>query len=509
MVGKQRLVIRGGLVYDHEGDVHRPARRDILIEGADIAAVADNLPVEQLAGAEIIEADGHLVIPGLVNAHYHSHDTLCRGLFEELPLEFWLLYTLPMGTFRSKEEIRLRTLVGALESMRCGITTVQDMLGLVPLTEENIDVVIDAYREIGERVVFSPMVFDIPAVGMLRHRDILPPEIQEMMGNKALGAGEQIAFLDAQIARRPAGGTIHWACGPFAPQRCSRELLEMCAAFAERHDLGVYIHVYETRGQVVMAREVYGDYGGSFIKYMQACGLLNRRLNIAHSVWLAREEMDWMAEADAGAVLCYNSNMKLKSGISPMLDMREAGMRVGLGCDNCSGSDVQNMFQAMKAYCMLAAVSDPTPGPGLAHEALRHATLGSARTALLDQSLGALKPGYKADLVLLDMKDTAYLPYNSAARQLVYTETGRSIRTVVIDGRIVVRDGVVTTIDEDALRREVSDLMKHFVPEYERVVETRKVALPYLMEAHQRVWASDIRLRRFVSRTQYGDGGLT
>ena len=386
----KKIVIQGGLVYDHDGDVHKPAKRDILIEGPYIKEVSATLDPPTTAGADIIDASGHIVIPGLINAHYHSHDTLCRGLFEELPLEFWLLYTLPMGTFRSPEEIRLRTLVGALESMRCGITTVQDMLGLIPLTEDNTDVVIDAYREIGERVVFSPMVFDIPAVGMLRHRDVLPPDIQDMLGNKALEAEEQIAFLDAQIARRPGADNIHWACGPFAPQRCTPKMLELCADFAERHDLGVYIHVYETRGQVVMAREVYGDYGGSFIKYMKSCGLLNHRLNIAHSVWLAREEMDWMAEADAGAVLCYNSNLKLKSGISPMLDMREAGMRVGLGCDNCSGSDVQNMFQAMKAYCMLAAVSDPTPGPGLAHEALRHGTLGSARTALLDDQLGAL-----------------------------------------------------------------------------------------------------------------------
>jgi len=98
-----------------------------------------------------------LGVPGLINAHYHSHDTLCRGLFEELPLEFWLLYTLPMGQNRSKEEVRARTLVGALESLRCGITTVQDMLGLTPLNEAYSDVVLDAYRESGLRVVFSPM----------------------------------------------------------------------------------------------------------------------------------------------------------------------------------------------------------------------------------------------------------------------------------------------------------------------------------------------------------------
>ncbi len=499
-----KLLLRGGLVYDHDGDVHKPAAADILIEGSTIAAVAPSLPPERTAGARVLDARDHIVMPGLINAHYHSHDTLCRGMFEELPLEFWLLYTLPMGGNRSKTEVRLRTLVGALEAMRCGITTLQDMLGLIPFSDDNIDTVLDAYAEIGQRVVFSPMVSDIPAIGMVRHRDLLPPDIQEMIGTRTLGsASEQIAFLDSQIKRRPAGGTLHWACAPFAPQRATPELLAMCTDFAERHDLAIYTHVYETRGQAVLAREAYRDHDGSFIKYMKSCGMLNRRLNIAHSVWLAREEMDMMAAADAGAVLNHNSNLKLKSGIAPILDIRESGMRVGLGCDNCSGSDVQNMFQSMKAYCMLAAVSDPAPGPHLAHEALRNATLGSARSALLDGQLGAIKPGYKADLVLLDMKDTAYLPYNSAARQLVYTETGRSIDSVIIDGRVVIENRKVMTIDEDALRAEVTELMKSFVPEYEAMVKSRAVALPFLTEAHNRVWATPLELHRFLTRTTY------
>jgi len=505
----QKMLIKNGLVYDHDGDVHKPVKGDILIDGDEISAIGNDLATDKIANAEIVDASNHLVVPGLINAHYHSHDTLCRGLFEDLPLEFWLLYTLPMGTFRSREEIRLRTLVGALESMRCGITTVQDMLGLIPMTEENIDVVLDAYEEIGERVIFSPMVFDIPAVAMLRYRDLLPPEIQEMMGTEAGNPGEQLNMLETQIRRRPAKGVTHWAVGPFAPQRCTIELLSGCADIAQRHDLGIYIHVYETRGQVVMAREMYGEYGGSFIKYLDTAGMLNHRLNIAHSVWISREEMDQMAAADAGAILCFNSNMKLKSGISPMRDMRDAGMRVGLGCDNCSGSDVQNMFQAMKAYCMLGSVSDPTPGTPLSQDALRHGTLGSARSACMEGQIGALKPGYKADMMLIDMNDTAYLPYNSASRQLVYSETGRSIDTVIIDGKVVMKDRVVQTINEEDLRKEVSDLMKSFIPEYEDVVKNREVALPYLMDAHQRVWDTNLGLQRFIARTHYGDGGLT
>ncbi|MCC6888186.1 MAG: amidohydrolase, partial [Hyphomicrobiales bacterium] len=123
MTEPSRILVRGGRVYDHDGDVHKPPVADILIEHGTIVAVGPDL---QADGATVIDARDRLVIPGLINAHYHSHDTLCRGLFEELPLEFWLLYTLPMGANRSKEELRARTLVGALESIVCGITCVQD-----------------------------------------------------------------------------------------------------------------------------------------------------------------------------------------------------------------------------------------------------------------------------------------------------------------------------------------------------------------------------------------------
>lgn len=497
---QNKTLVKGGRVYDHVGDVHQPAVADILIEGDTISAVGLDLPANKIAGADIVDASNHLVVPGMMNAHYHSHDTLCRGLFEESTLEMWLLYTLPLQGNRSKEEVRLRTLVGALESMRCGVTTVQDMLGLIPLQEDYVDVVLDAYEEIGERVVFSPMVFDIPAVAMVRDRDNLPAEVQEMMGTKAGTATEQIDLLEAQIKRRPAGGTTHWACGPFAPQRCSLDLLAGCADFADRHDLGIYTHMYETRGQAVIARESYGDYGGSFIGYVAEAGMLNHRFNIAHSVWITRDEMDRMADAGAGVVLNHNSNFKLKSGIAPNKDLLESGVRMALGCDNCSGSDVQNMFQSMKTFCQITAISDPELGPHITHDAVRYATLGSARSACMDKTIGALKPGYKADMVLLDLNDTAYLPFNSAARQLVYTETGRSIDTVIIDGRVVVKDRKVTTIDEDALRAEVADYMKGFIADHEEIVRSRASAVPYMLDAHRRVWSTDVGMNRFMER---------
>jgi 5-methylthioadenosine/S-adenosylhomocysteine deaminase len=493
------VLIRGGRVYDHDGDVHKPNVADILVRGSEIVAVGSGL---EAPGIEVLDARNRLIVPGLINAHYHSHDTLCRGLFEELPLEFWLLYTLPLGANRSNEELRARTLVGALESIRCGITCVQDMLGLVPLDDESTDVVLKAYADIGLRVVYSPMVWDVPPVSMVHNRAWLPADVQDMLGSVGRNVQDQIDYLSHQFDKHPAAGTLHWAVAPFAPQRCTPKMLQACAELSHKHDLPVYTHVYETRGQRLIARERFADHEGSLITYMQRNGLLGSRLNIVHSVWIGRKEMDRMAAADAGIILNHLSNLKLKSGIAPILDIREAGVRIGLGCDNCSGSDVQNIFQAMKTFCLIAAVSDPEPGPALAHEALRHATLGNARSAGLQGKIGAIKLGHKADMVFIDLNDTAYLPYNSAARQLVYTETGRGIDSVMIDGRMVMSDRRVTTIDEEDLRREVESLMKYFIADYEEIVKTRARALPYMLDAHRRMWSPDVGLDRFISRTR-------
>ncbi|HEY2185809.1 MAG TPA: amidohydrolase family protein, partial [Xanthobacteraceae bacterium] len=247
---------------------------------------------------------------------------------------------------------------------------------------------------------------------------------------------------------------------------------------------------------------LFAEHDGSLISYLESAGLLGPRLNIVHSVWITRAEADRMAAAGAGIVLNHLSNLKLKSGIAPVCDLRDSGVRLGLGCDNCSGSDVQSVFQAMKMFCLLAAVSEPEPGPGLAHEVLRHATLGNARTAGLDGTLGAIRPGYKADMILIDLNDVAYLPYNSAARQLVYTEAGRGVESVIVDGRVVMKQRKVTTIDEDALRREVAALMRHFIVDYDAVVASRKRALPYMLEAHRKVWQTDIGMNRLIPRTR-------
>jgi cytosine/adenosine deaminase-related metal-dependent hydrolase len=173
-------------------------------------------------------------------------------------------------------------------------------------------------------------------------------------------------------------------------------------------------------------------------------------------------------------------------------------VNVGLGCDNCSCSDAQNMFQSMKMFAALAAVCHPEPGPPTAADAIWSATIGGARTAGLEGRIGALEPGLAADLSIIDLTDPSFVPLNSVARQLVFTEAGRAVETVVVDGRVVVRDRKITTIDERALREEVADLMLVLRKDIEAVVARNRRMMPHLMEAHRRTWATDIGLNRYV-----------
>jgi 5-methylthioadenosine/S-adenosylhomocysteine deaminase len=170
-------------------------------------------------------------------------------------------------------------------------------------------------------------VWDIPPLAMVRHKDSLPPDVQDMLGTVGRPVQDQLDYLNRQFNRHATASPLHWAIAPFAPQRCSPKMLQGCAELSHKHDLPVYTHVYETRGQRLIARELFADYDGSLITYMERNGLLGPKLNIVHSVWITRPEMDRMAAADAGIVLNHLSNLKLKSGIAPVLDLREAGVR--------------------------------------------------------------------------------------------------------------------------------------------------------------------------------------
>jgi guanine deaminase len=236
------------------------------------------------------------------------------------------------------------------------------------------------------------------------------------------------------------------------------------------------------------------------IRRLAGEGVLDPRLNFAHSVWLSPDEIELLAEHGAGVVLNPQGNLKMKCGIPPIRLLQDHGVRVGLGCDNCSCSDAQNMFVAMKLFALLAAVSEATPGPPQSVAAIRAATEAGADGARLGHMLGRIAKGFKADLTLIDMKDPTWLPLNSVARQLVHIEAGRGVRHVIVDGKVVVKDRQLTTIDEgtiyDAVRAVVPGFKKDFATISERVAKLQ----PWLDRAHQKIMAADLDIERLPFR---------
>jgi guanine deaminase len=508
------LLIRNGRVYDHDGNVDLPPVADILIVDGTIAAVRSGIAeaierkdtVAELRGRpvdETIDATEKLVIPGFVNAHYHSHDVLLKGVFETIPLELWLLSALPPAyPKRSTAEIRARTLLGAIECLRSGITTVQDLATIYPFDEEHLDAMLQAYEDVGIRCVFALQIADVPGLKSIPFWDEIVPAEQQA---KLSGAVEPFAGIDLPTLvsglvtkHRDRHPRLTWALGPSSPERCSVKLLEALADIAETEKIPVYTHIYESKAMTLIARQSHAKDGGSLINYLDRVGLLTPRTSLAHSVWMTPREISQIAGAGTNVVLNPVGNLKTRSGVAPIRNYVAEQVNVGLGCDNCSCSDAQNMFQSMKMFASLAAITDPEPGPPTASDAMRAATLAGARTAGMDGKLGALKPGMAADLSIIDLTDPSFVPLNSAARQVVFTEAGRGVETVIVDGRVVVRDRKITTIDERALREEVAELMKVLRKDIDAVVARNAAMMPYLMEAHRRTWATDIGLNRYV-----------
>lgn len=514
---QSRTLIRGALVYDCAGDVHRPPVRDVIIEGARIASVsaADEGQQEKAEiaaaaaarrpGSHVIDGTGKLIIPGLVNAHYHSYDVLAKGRFEDMPFDVWALHSQPaFWGKRSREELRARTLLGAMECLRHGITTIQDMNSLVPQDEETLDIILAAYAEVGIRVVFSIAVRDLPSLDIepFLARD-LPADVSAIVGGKPGDARADLDFIAAQIARLdPLPPRLHWALSPSGPQRCSRALLEGIAELSAQHRLPVFTHVYETRAQLAKARAAYKDFGGSYVRYMAELGLLTERTTLAHGVYLTAPEIEQLANAGAGVVHNPLSNLKLKNGAAPLIDFKRAGINLSLGCDNCSCSDCQNLFQAMKMFTLLAAGMDAEPTGVLACDAIEAATIGGAHAVGLSGQIGEIKNGMKADLVLIDLSDLSYLPFNSAARQLVYCETGRGVHTVMVDGRIVLADGELATVDEAAFRAELAGVMEKVDQDYAALVARQKPAISYLLDANAALKKAKLGLDRGVHGTE-------
>ena len=494
------LLIKGGRALTPDADWHQPPCVDIAIAGDTIAGIASAYLLEGYSAIEVIDARDHLVLPGFVNAHYHSHDVLAKGTLEEVPLESWRLYALPpQYPPRSVEEIYARTLLGALECLRSGMTTIQDMLTLYPYEDRHMDAVMAAYEKVGIRVVFALQYADRKGIETIPFwKDTFPKELHPLLSTAAEPERnlDLLGHFETTRLKSASRPLVSWALGPSAPERCSPALMQRTIELARRYDIPVYTHIYESRGMALQARMSIPEYSGLLIRRLAEEGVLDPRLNFAHSVWLSPEEIELLAEHGAGVVLNPQGNLKMKCGIPPIRMLQDAGIRIGLGCDNCSCSDAQNMFVAMKLFALLAAVSDPIPGPPQATAAIRSATEAGADGARLGDKIGRLATGLKADMTLIDMNDPSWSPMNSAARQLVHVEAGRGVRTVLVGGAVLVRDRKLTTVDEATIYEAVKAVMPGFRKDFAAISERVAQLQPWLDRAHKQIMNAELDIKR-------------
>jgi len=500
------LLIRGGRVYDHHGNTDRPVIADVAIEGGVIREIApslENSTFEHPDTVTTIDATDRLLLPGFVNAHYHSHDTLLKGCFETIPLEQWVLSGLPPAfPKRSAEEVWARTMIGALECIRHGITTVQDMLTIFPFDPDHLEVVLSAYEQIGLRVVFALQFGDIPGLERIPYlKENLPENLRVGVG----AAVEPFAQRDPlDIARetyeshRDRHPRLSWGLAPTSPEFCSPNLLARVAELSAEHDLPMFMHINESKSMAVAGHRFMPEHGGSQVDYLRSVGLLGRQLSLAHSVWMTQREIETLAESGANVIVNPVGNLKTKSGVAPIREFLTTGVNTALGCDNCSCSDSQNMFQALQLFASLPAVCNPEPGPPTAADTLRAATMAGAKALGLEGTVGELRPGMAADLSILDLREPSFVPLNSVARQVVFTEGGGSIESVIIAGRMVMEKRRLRTVDEAEIRERVGAIMPSLEADLAIVRSRIEKLRPHLLAALRQSWSHNIACHRYI-----------
>jgi 5-methylthioadenosine/S-adenosylhomocysteine deaminase len=487
------------VVYRHDAPGGVIGLTDVLVSGQRIAAVGDIPPPD---GAVVVAGRGHhLLVPGLINAHFHSPANHMKGALPSLPLEMFMLLESPADDVLrpSPREAYLRTMLAALEMLRAGTTAVQDDAFLMPAPEpEIIDAVMQAYRDCGIRAAVAldqPELAESEKLPFLA--GLLGPEADAPAPMPRAELLERYHYLFTNW-HGAAGGRLTAAVSISAPQRVSVEYFESLDELSRIHRVPLFAHMLETKVQRVLATEQARFAGRSLVRYTADLGLLNSRTNVIHAVWVDEADLDLIA--DSGAVVAHNpvSNLRLGSGVMPFRAMRRRGIPIALGVDEAICNDAVDMWGVIKMAGLIHNISgsDSAEWPAVT-EVLDAAWRGGA-SAMLRSDLGEIRVGGLADLALLDLHSPAFTPLNDVAGQLVYCESGTSVVLTMVDGVIVAEGGRVTSVDEAALLSEAREV---FAAKQEALRQCRddvQRLLPVYGDVVRRAAAVDVHMTRWT-----------
>jgi guanine deaminase len=477
-----------------------PVMRSIRIEDGVIVAVGTD--VSPAPGDRVIDGFDRLVAPGFVNAHTHSWEMFYKGRYDNLPLELWMALSYPIlgNSYVEPDLVRLRSTLFAIESLKAGVTTlVDDVLENPGQDWGQLSAVFDAYEDIGIRANISGHIISKPFVDTLPFvADLLPDDVlRRMRANPVPTVGEYLDFSRKAFENLHGrgGGRLRYMLAPSAPQRCGEDVLVGATELAREFDAQCHIHVLETKTQLVTGTEMYG---GSLVSYMNGIGALSPNTTLAHGIWLTDDDMGMIA--DAGTSVSHNpiSNLKLGSGIAPWRALRTAGVNLGLGTDGCSSSDSPRMLDVVKMAALLHKVTTPDFESWPTVEEVLHAgTVGGARSAMLAGRVGSIEVGMQADLVLYDLETMAFTPRQKLDHQLVYSENGSSVHTVMVAGEVVVENGSVTTVDEHAVRAELNERQAEIIDRQDRLDRENAVLFDSFSAMYRKATTTPGTVNRF------------
>ena len=429
-------------------------RADILIENGRIAAVGE---VAAPPGARTIDGRDRIAFPGMVNAHSHSPLSFCKGVYDRVNHRAAMWMFQGMTANRTADEVRLAAMLNALEMIRTGTTAVIDHFPEQGFGVDDVAAVVDGYRAAGLRAHIALRIFDGEYTDIFPPAGLFPDDLMRAMREadvlKPATCDELEGLCRASIERfhRP-GSLVTVGPAPSNPIRCSDELNVMSARLGEEYGTGVHCHLLETGVQAALAQKRFGR---SMVRHLDALGVLSPRLSCAHVIWIGDEDIPLLAER--GVVVVHNpeSNVRGGSGIAPIGKMLRAGVPVAIGADGSPSGGNQALHHSLRLATILSRPHEPRIADWVStRDALGMATRGGAAALGLAGQLGAIAPGYRADIALYDLNSPWWTPLNDPVHQVVYSETGSSADTVIIDGRLVMENRRVLAFDADEVLRE-------------------------------------------------------
>jgi 5-methylthioadenosine/S-adenosylhomocysteine deaminase len=419
---KVDLLVTNGTVVTMDGQRRVIENGAVAIRGDSIVAVGPHLEIEnKLKAAQTIDAHGALVMPGLINGHAHAAMSLFRGLADDLSLDEWLQkYIFPAEARNvTPEFVEWGTKLGVLEMLRGGITIYADMYYFE-------DVVAQATKEAGMRGVLGETIIDFPA-----------PD------NKTLD--QAFAYTQKYLDHWKGDPLIVAAVAPHSIYTCSEKTLQDSAALARRNNVPILIHIAEAQFELEQSR---AKHGATPVGYLERIGFLGPDVVGAHCIWVDQADIAALAHFNVGCTNNPSSNMKTAAGVMPVPEMLAAGEPIGVATDGAASNNNQDLFEEMDLAAKLQKVSRMDPRSLPAKQVVEMATINGARALHMGKMIGSLEPGKKADLILVDTSAPHATPMYDVYSEIVYALKASDVRTVVIAGKIVMKDRQMLTLDE-------------------------------------------------------------